>query len=157
MQFLFKEIYNHYAQEIKEKINYLDTEKINKIGGKNIFNHQIEVFNESLNDYEKKLFEQILRSMVSIDEVSGKFYYQKIDYINTYSDSNLQILLNLLKNIKMLLATLLIFLKSKMRGLNPNDQKILNPDDIITLKYNLFNNWREFNNWVEEVKILFNI
>ena len=38
VQFLFKEIYNHYAQEIKEKINYLDTEKINKIGGfKNIF------------------------------------------------------------------------------------------------------------------------
>ena len=45
--------------------------------------------------------------------------------------------------------------KSKMRGLNPNDQKILNPDDIITLKYNLFNNWREFNNWVEEEKKFF--
>ena len=102
-------------KEIKEKINYLDIEKINEVGGfKNIFNHQIEVFNESLNDYEKKLFEQILKSMVSVDEVSGKFYYQKIDYINTYADSSLPQITEFIKKYKNAFGASLDIFKSKM-------------------------------------------
>ena len=38
--------------------------------------------------------------MVSVDEVSGKFYYQKIDYINTYSDSNLPDITEFIKKYK---------------------------------------------------------
>ncbi len=156
VQFLFKRIYTHYAQEIKDKINYLDIGKINEVGGfKNIFNHEVKVFNESLNDYEKKLFEQIVRSMACGDEVSGKFFYQKIGYINTYLESNMVDVTEFIKKYKNAFGDSLDIFKSKMRGLNPNDQKILNPDDIITLKYNLFNNWKEFNNWVEEEKKFF--
>ena len=156
VQFLFKKIYNQYAKEIQKQINYLDLEKINELGGfKNIFKFEIKVFIESLNDYEKKLFEQIIRSMSSGEEITGKIFYQKIEYINNYLDLTLTNVTDIIKKYKSAFGDSLDVFKSQMRGLNPNDQKILNPDDIINLKYDLFGNWKEFNDWVEEEKKLF--
>jgi len=149
----FRSIYFTYANEVNKEVLFLDTSDLTEIGDfTSHFENEIDSFFNDLSDTEKKCFELILRSVSSGDPIDGEISYQSINYIYEYATNVQDIISPLIKKIRATFGHSLDIFKSIINGSDPNQQKIYNKSDIITLKYHAIFSWERYKSWQDDEK-----
>ena len=151
VQFLFKKIYDQHAITLSKEIILLTQNEIRSFGGyTHAVTQSLTLFYEALENQQKRLFEFLLRGITYGSNEKDQVYYQKIEYLTNLTHISPNVFSDFLKKVKEELGDLIDLFKSQIRGYEVIQQKVLQPDDIVSLKYVAIQQWDYFNRWQKE-------
>ena len=152
-QLFFKKLYDIYLSDLNHRSAYVNSEKIDQIGGVNqIIGIELENFYSSLDEKGKLILEKFFRSFINFDKKNIGHYYQEYSYIKNYTDVDDQYLTTLINNLDHKIEGILDVFNRNATNIKSKTNLNYDNDDIFKFNYVSNYNWDRLNEWIEDEK-----